>query len=111
MRSSPSKAKGSSAAEAQLAENSPNAYADKELKRCSAARKRGSVECARHPWIKANAAERTKRPADANRARHADGPIVPRLLAARAADRGAAGERLPTGSREAPVRAAACVSR
>src|SRR5215471_13028304 len=58
-----------------------------------------------------HAQERTERSADANRRRHAHGADVPRLLAAGAAGRRAAGERLPAGAGEAVVRAAARVPR
>src|SRR6476619_7393994 len=58
-----------------------------------------------------DASQRTERPADANRPRHVHGPDVSRLLAAGADARGAAGERLPAGAREDPVRASACVPR
>src|SRR5436190_23188220 len=56
-------------------------------------------------------AERTERPADANRPRHHDGPHVPRLLAPGAVGRGATAERLPAGAREDAVRAAARLPR
>src|SRR5258707_2045322 len=61
--------------------------------------------------MKIDVAERTERPADANRPRHHDGPHVPRLLAAGAVGRGATAERLPAGAREDVVRAAARLPR
>src|SRR5215813_2388274 len=63
------------------------------------------------PRMNADVAERTERPADANRSRHLDGPHVPRLLAPGAVGRGAAGERLPAGAREDAVGAAARLPR
>src|SRR6516162_10456584 len=56
-------------------------------------------------------AQRTKRSADANRPRHADGPHDPRLLAPGAVGRGVTGERLPAGACEDAVRAAARLPR
>src|SRR6266436_8996506 len=56
-------------------------------------------------------AERTERPADANRSRHPDGPDVPRLLAPGPVGRGTAGEQLPAGTREDAVGAAARLPR
>jgi len=60
---------------------------------------------------RAHAQARTERSADPHRPRHAHGPAVPQLLDPGAPPRGAAGERLPAGPREAPFRAPDCLPR
>src|SRR6185312_16625592 len=54
-----------------------------------------------------DAAQRTERPSDPDRSRNADGRALSPLLAAGAALRGTAGERMPAGAGEDPVRAPA----
>ncbi len=58
-----------------------------------------------------HAAKRTERSPPPDRPRHADGPDVPAVLAARAAGRGAARERMPAGAGQAARRAAAGLAR
>src|ERR1700730_12097893 len=58
-----------------------------------------------------DAQERTERLVDANRPRHPDGPGVPQLLAAGPDGRGAAGDRMPAGAGQDPLRAPARLPR
>src|SRR5262249_33107885 len=58
-----------------------------------------------------DAEKRTERPGDADRPLHTNGPALPLLLAARPDGRRAAGERMPTGAGQDPVRAAARLPR